>query len=92
MTRSVAVSDGTRPIGSVVERDDGFQAIDIEGRTVGFFRSEPAAASALWLHDRRLPIVRTTRDGDVHRQIEALLRDEFDNLAHEAAAERDSDA
>jgi hypothetical protein len=47
--RSVSVTDGHRTIGSVVERNDGcFEAVNTEGRTVGIFRSEPAAATELW--------------------------------------------
>jgi hypothetical protein len=46
--RSVSVTDGRRTIGSVIERDDGFQALDLEGRVVGIFRSEPAAANAVF--------------------------------------------
>jgi hypothetical protein len=55
--RRVSVSDGRRAIGVVVRRDDGcFEAVNTEGHTVGIFRSEPAAATELWRHDRRLSV------------------------------------
>jgi hypothetical protein len=60
--RRVSVSDGRRALGLVIERDDGFQAIDAEGRIVATYRSEPAAATELWRHDRRLPT--TNEEGE----------------------------
>ena len=79
LARSVSVSDGRRTIGSVVEHDDGFQAIDAEGRIVGTYRSEPAAATELWRHDRGMP---STNAEGKHVAPPAAAR--------EVAAERDS--
>jgi hypothetical protein len=50
MTRRITVTDGDRrPIGSVVARDDGFEALDLDEVSGGVFASEAAAARALWL-------------------------------------------
>jgi hypothetical protein len=46
--RRVAVTDGRRTLGTVVHRDDGFEAIAVTSHTIGIYRSEPDAASALW--------------------------------------------
>jgi len=77
--RSVTVTDGRRALGIVVEREDGFQALDLEGRVVGIFRSEPAAATELWRHDRGMP---STNAEGKHVAPPAAAR--------EVAAERDS--
>jgi hypothetical protein len=88
----VSVSDGRRTIGSVVERDDGFHALDLEGRVIGIFHSAPAAASRLWLHDRRLPSIEKENvpTGERQRRVEDLLRDELADLEHAVASERGS--
>ena len=77
--RSVSVTDGRRTIGSVIERDDGFQVLDLEGRVIGIFHSAPAAATELWRHDRGMP---STNEEGKHVAPPAAAR--------EVAAERDS--
>jgi hypothetical protein len=64
--RQVSVTDGRRTLGSVVERDDGFAAIDVAGHTVGVYQTEPDAASALW----RWCVHQRDRVADPHDQLE----------------------
>jgi len=94
--RRVSVTDGRRTLGSVLERGDVYEAVSIEGHSVGLFSNEARAATELWkwaVQSGGSPppfsrILRTARGSEWQRQITDLLREEFDAVAREVAAER----